>query len=299
MKNRSKESLAPLFEELKDDNSPLNLVLLAPTDIGVRRNLGRNGARFAPKALTNQLKKLNNHEITHSFRISNVTDQESELMDFNLAQVNEAKNIHRELVNNKINKLIHIGGGHDHVYPFLMGLEKSANYSNIVIINVDAHCDTRIDTLSHSGTPFRDYSNNSKIDFHLIQLGIQDFANSDSTLSKLNQGTVEYLYQNRLREMTHNFTKQIDLFKNVPFEISNKSLILLSLDCDGLDGSTMQAVSAVNPNGIPPYYLLELINYLKKYNNLAFGIYEFNPVYEASGLLSTKVITSLIYEYLK
>ncbi len=299
MKNRSQESLAPLFEESNDLNTPLNLVLLAPSDVGVRRNLGRNGARFAPKALTNQLKKLNNHEITHSFKLSQVTDQELELKDFNLAQEQEAKNIHSEIDKYQINKLLHIGGGHDHVFPFLRGLEKSNKFSDIVILNIDAHCDTRVDDITHSGTPFRDFSNSTRLNFHLIQFGVQDFANSDSTLSKLKQGSVEYVFLDQLREESQNFSKVFDIFKNVPFKISEQTLIILSLDCDGLDGSTMQAVSAVNPNGIPAHYLIQIIKKLKEYKNLAFGIYEFNPVYESNGLLSTKVITSLIYEYLK
>ena len=54
----------------------------------------------------------------------------------------------------------------------------------ILIINFDAHCDTRVDDRSHSGTPFRDFDGVAKKPFHLIQIGIHEYANNDMTLSR-------------------------------------------------------------------------------------------------------------------
>jgi formiminoglutamase len=51
--------------------------------------------------------------------------------------------------------IIHLGGGHDHVYPLLKAIE--TKYKKIIILNIDPHCDTRESEHNHSGTPFRQF----------------------------------------------------------------------------------------------------------------------------------------------
>lgn len=302
--NRLSQSLAPIihFDEQKNFTYPYQ-ILSAPTDTGVIRNFGKNGARFAPTAIINHLKKLNNHlELSNNnaIKVTQVTDTQTENEDFEKAQ-NKQSDIIFKILDKKLEKLIHIGGGHDHVFPLLKALDKIEDYKNILIINIDAHCDTRVDKDNHSGTPFRDFDDLSKKPFHIIQYGIQDFSNSKTTLTPLRNGTEKKFFIEDIMNETSNF-KLIpeDLLKDAPFKINENTAILFSLDCDGIDGSQMQAVSCVNPLGLPVHHIQDLLHYFKtQFHSVFFGLYEFNPVYDHINQYSCKVITQLIYQYLK
>lgn len=303
--NRATESLAPMIHtiEQKDFHYPIK-ILTAPCDIGVRRNFGKNGARFAPTALINHLKKQNNHlalDEKEAIKVMSVSNQKDEIKNFEDAQKVQSKNI-LSVLKTKPQKLIHLGGGHDHIFPLLMAVDKESHYKNILIVNIDAHCDTRIDDHNHSGTPFRNYDTLGTKPYHLIQYGIQDFSNSKSTLSPLKRGSETKYFFETIKDETNNFSDiPKNLLKDIPFNISNKTLIILSLDCDGIDGSQMSAVSCVNPMGIPCTHVIQIQNYLSSLEcaELFFGVYEFNPVYDQLNQYSCKVITNLIYNYLK
>lgn len=306
MKNkRYTESLAPAlhFEALASRNYPYR-ILLSPSDQGVIRNQGKNGARYAPTALLNILKKFNNHlslSKEDALLVQNVTNIDEEIRHFDKAQKLSAQNILPHLCNQPENKVIHIGGGHDHIYPLLMALNECSGYDNIFIINIDAHCDTRVDDDFHSGTPFRNFDKNGTKPFHLIQYGIHTYANSTSTLSELQRGSDEKLFFRDLYKKTENFTKiPSDLLKGCPFTINDRTAIVLSLDCDGMPGSQMQAVSAANSTGVPAEHILDIIHHLRRMTgeNFIFGIYEYNPVFDSINQAYGKMLSHLIYDYL-
>lgn len=298
---RALESIAPHF---RDSGLIKALCLLSPSDEGVIRNKGRSGSRYAPKAIINILKKQNNHlfSVDDSILIKTVANSKDEEEDFCEAQQAQAKNISRFLNNHSHNPLIHIGGGHDHIYPLLVALEALDEIENLFILNIDAHCDTRIDSTQHSGTPFRDFSNQSKKPFHLIQLGVQKSANSKTTLAHLKNGSVEHIFMDDLIRMSHSFTQPLkSLFSNAPFKVNSKTAMILSLDADALDGASMQGVSAVNGHGIPALYVHSIIEQLKNLSvgHVSFGIYEYNPLYDNLSCLGAKVITSYLYRFLE
>lgn len=295
---RSKHTVKASFVEDLAEN--LALFLTSPTDIGVRRNKGRNGARFAPLAIMNVLKKFNNHDESLKLKEVCVSFEKDEKENFEKAQNISSELIGQSIQNSSARKVVHIGGGHDHVYPLLKSLDSLKQFNNILIINIDAHCDTRVDDINHSGTPFRDYSKIATKPFHLIQYGIQKLANSTQTLSELGRGTQEKVFMHTLEQKSDGF-KIIpkDFLVSCPFEIDNKTLILLSLDCDAIDGSQMKGVSAVNPDGIPYKHVKNLITHINKlHQNVYLGIYEYNPVYDDLSQLGARSLSSLIYDYL-
>jgi formiminoglutamase len=301
MKNRQQESISPLLNWVTSSLPYSNLILSSPSDIGVRRNGGRNGARFAPKGILNVLKKMNKHDFQNRIDIVDVTDQSEELKDFEDSQLKSAKKIENEININKQNKIIHIGGGHDHAYPLLKALDNSPQFENILILNIDAHCDTRIDDKHHSGTPFRDFDNDSTKPFHLIQYGIHSFANSKSTFTPLKNGTSETIM---LRDILNSKNTPLELLKSLmekcPFEITEKTALYFSLDCDAICGEQMKAVSAVNPMGLPLLHVDTLLDKFKTKTSgkTIFGLYEYNPVYEDLSQLGSRGLSHLIYNFL-
>ncbi len=295
---RFEESLAAkevIFSKLSTDYSSL-LFITSSSDVGVMRNGGRNGARFAPKAIINSFKKW-----AITTRLANlqwgqveVANQAHELQDFTAAQLNEVNQLSHVLNKGK-QRVIHLGGGHDHIYPLLQALAE--DYSKIVVLNIDAHADTRVDKDPHSGTPFRQFADSYKGEFHLFQYGLHEFANTESTLSPLGRGTQHRLFYNQLNDQN-----LVDSFlENLSLEINESCAFVFSLDADALSSEFMEAVSAVNPNGISRQQYFSLWNF---YNSIVetkklrsfVGIYEVNPMYDSVSNKSIRALSSIIYE---
>ncbi len=300
MKNNKRylESLSPHFTtEEKDDIK--TIILTASNDEGVIRNGGRNGARYAPDAILNLLRKMNNHiSIALPVQTKEVFPLQEE--DFEKAQRISSDYIDRTIKNRLSNNIIHIGGGHDHAYPFLKALESNTKIKNILILNLDAHCDTRIDNKHHSGTPFRNFTDETSKNVYLIQYGLHNYANAKSTLKPIKNGSEKHYSVFKARENSNGFNKlDKNLFEDLPFELGDDTFIFLSLDCDAIESSTMEAVSAVNHEGIPLSYIQLIIDKVKCLPGpRAFGIYEYNPVYDNLSQKGSRALCSLIYNYL-
>jgi formiminoglutamase len=293
MKNMNKRFKDSIGAKFQNENSEVNF-LCSASDVGVRRNLGRAGARFAPKVILQQFKKLNNHLNWNSYSQLITSDQNKELENFTKAQELSTEIIFQNLDLEKT--YIHLGGGHDHAYPLLMALDKVENFKNILIINLDAHCDTRIDDKSHSGTPFRDYDLKGNKEFFLYQIGIHNFANSKETLSTLSRGKM-FIDHYQINFSADHFAQVLN--SESPFEINSETLIYLSLDCDALHSSIMPAVSAVNHHGLSLNFVIDLIQYLKQQNlKTIFGIYEYNPLFDDNAASSARAVSYLIHSYL-
>ncbi len=307
MKNRKLETLSQMIKQT-DNGSTKNVstdsfvIMSSPSDVGVMRNRGRNGARFAPRAILNSLKKLtSNTSQTGPIEVIEVTTQESERLDFHQAQINSSQKILELIKSNKGKKYIHLGGGHDHAFPLLLAINNSNRFKNIVILNIDAHCDTRIDDIRHSGTPFRDFDQSATKDYHLIQYGIQLFSNSASTLTPLKKGThQQFLLEDLMSDPKVLKESLQKTFDQVPFEINHETAIFFSLDCDAIKGESMKAVSAVNGRGLDTeciHQLLQSLNCAPSATKF-FGIYEYNPVYDDLSQLGARTLGSMLYKFI-
>lgn len=288
MQNRDTERIIFQKTDLKNADT---LILKYSNDEGVIKNTGRRGSEFSPEAILNVFKKLTyhsskswaEHEVAANFTYQNFNELQK-IIENNLSQLFKS-----EL---RAENFIHLGGGHDHVYPIL-SLLKNQN-KKIIIINIDAHCDTRTDLNFHSGTPFRQFSNEYS-NFTLIQLGIHEFANSISTRSPLLNGTEKIETYNNLKNKTKNFNDiQNFLNKEIPFE--NDAIYFLSLDADAIDSSIMEGVSAVNHSGLPLHFIEEIFIYAKNILKCQhFGIYEYNPVYDNLSQKGARALSNLMY----
>lgn len=294
---RFQESLGVNF-----NHSPLEkadfIFLKSSTDIGVERNLGRNGARFAPQSFLSHFKKLTRDDFyaEKSWIEQEVANEDIEKKDFDLAQETEANNIHQTLALAKEKaQIIHLGGGHDHIYPLLKALSK--DHKQIVVLNIDAHTDTRVDQLSNSGTPFRQFEEEFSGEFHLFQYGIQEFANSISTLSPLKKGNTYTL----LLKDINNSTKQSEFLTQLKKVVNSETAFILSLDVDALDGSLAPGVSAVNGIGLNADQLNSIFEITRelKTKKYLIGIYEMNPVYDSLSMKTIRFMTNWLYESLR
>lgn len=291
---RFEESLGSLFISNTDTDSAKILFLKSSSDQGVILNGGRNGAKFAPQSLLSHFKKLSliNEMKTLTFKESEVANTQEEENNFKEAQFLEAQRIRQNIDKNKASWVCHLGGGHDHIYPLL---KAHSHYSKIIILNIDAHADTRTDEASHSGTPFRQFAQEFKGKLLLYQIGLHPFANSLSTLSPLSQGEMNILWKKDL----HNPDKLKKFFGNLQGEVDDSTLVIFSLDADALQASQVPGVSAVNGDGIS---IAELQEIWRIYRTLNFkhlpvlGIYELNPVYDTLSMLSMRTLSAFLFE---
>lgn len=292
---RSKDRLEKYFRNSSQYKASF---LLAKSDIGVCRNGGRRGAKFAPEAILNVFKKLADHFTQDTtFCHEKVIDHNFD-HNFNAAQEIEYKNIKKILEQKNSHIFFHLGGGHDHIYPLLKAIE--CNHEKILVLNIDAHLDTRIDPLFHSGTPFRQFANQTKSEFKLIQLGIHDFANAKSNYDPLPKGDMEIYEQSLISEWTNNFNDSIEKYLDALVEDYKDYTFVLSLDCDALTSDVMDAVSAVNHRGIPAHTINEIFSWYKKRNqkNYYYGIYEYNPVFDNLSQKGARYLAALVYQSL-
>jgi formiminoglutamase len=293
---RFSESLEALFHN--QDQKKKLLILKSSSDVGVMRNGGRNGAKYAPQAFLSVFKKLKHDEQRSKYRIEEVevASTEEEEKEFAKAQILQSERIKQILEKNQCSFLCHLGGGHDHIYPLLTALSHSAK--KVTVINIDAHADTRTDQQHHSGTPFRQFASNFEGQFQLFQIGLHPFANSLSTLSSLEKGTMSVLSREELKHQI----KRDAFFEKIKSTIDSETIVIFSLDADALDGSEVPGVSATNANGITINELQELWH---RYEELKFshqpilGIYELNPVFDAPSMLSMHKMATFVYSTMK
>jgi formiminoglutamase len=290
LENRSEERLEKLFS-LAPTSTIFADMFLHQSDVGVMRNGGRNGARFAPKAILSIVKKLAWHgPWNQKISLHFFEDQEIEKSDFVKAQELEAEKIFQNLNNSRLS--IQIGGGHDHIFPFLKAISKK--HKKIICFNIDAHCDTRTDKEPHSGTPFRQFSELKTSEFELYQIGIHSFSNSASTMNPLIGAKVDYNFF----PLEENLKNKIETILS---SIDEDVAIVFSLDLDALESGLMEGVSAVNHHGLNSTQVQEILTVIlnSKKGKKYFGFYEYNPVFDNLSQKGARFVASLIYKILE
>jgi len=274
-----------------------NLFILSESDLGVIRNGGRRGSAYGPSAIINTLKKMSTHRDPMCAQFSLRTM--GSCSDFSQQQEQDIQKLSTDLktANLEQTKFWHLGAGHDHVYPYLKWISQSSK--KILIINIDAHLDTRVDELPHSGTPFRQFANDFDGDLEILQLGIHDFANELSNYNELKSAKMTILSMAQIKNESANFSNVsglLDKYIQSPKEYK----IVLSLDCDAICAEQMEAVSAVNHHGLDIDTVREIFSW---YFSLAqkekyCGIYEYNPIYDNLSNKGARVLSSLIQPFL-
>jgi formiminoglutamase len=270
------------------------LFLKFSSDTGTILNGGRRGSLFAPEAILSVVKKLACHNLLKWSDIE-LADIEAEKNNFKASQISSADRIQKILASQiRTQNFVYLGGGHDHIYPVIKALNHFGN--KMVIINLDAHLDTRTDQEPNSGTPFRQIANEFKGDLEIVQLGIHDFANSISTMSNLKSAKEVVATYEDVRFGTRDFTETDTFLKRViPFQ--KDTTYVFSLDADVLDSGIMEGVSAVNHRGLPYDFVEDVLLYsIDELKCQHFGIFEYNPVYDNLSQKGARALASLIYQ---
>lgn len=269
------------------------LIALSPNDTGVMRNAGRRGSCYGPEAIIHCFSQMaKTHFSKHIAKVqvccvnndSHFTDlQQNSFLAW------------QENLQSAVSKIVHLGGGHDHIYPLLKALGEK--YKKIKVLNFDAHLDTRVDPWAHSGTPFRQFAREFSGQFHLIQIGIHDFANPLENFFPLeNQGIMDIISRGEIDD-----SPQFDQKLKSLFACQADEILVLSIDSDVFDVTSFEAVSAVNSHGLSLSLLRKSIDHYLQIpsDRKVLGIYEYNPLYDNLSQKGARALASLLYQFLK
>lgn len=262
----------------KPDGDSYVVLIGFPSDEGVRRNGGREGAAAAPdeirKALYKMTPKAEKPEAfagllkktvdVGNFKVSG--DLENDQAEF-------GKLIGGYLKQNIIP--IILGGGHETAFAHFLGYAEE----NIetAIFNMDAHTDVRPlkEGKAHSGSPFRQAIDHSSACCNkYLAAGLQPYAVTQSHLDFIDKNGGSYLFRDEV-----NITSISGLFN----EHESESL-MVTFDMDAVDQSQAPGVSAPCSNGLPADLWL-MAAYLsgKSKQVWSFDISEVNPAFDRDG----------------
>jgi formiminoglutamase len=282
-----------ILQEPKDDPSHISF-LAHESDQGVLRNGGRIGAAHGPLAIYNNFLKFQGLD-NYSLSYEKLSSRNLEKGRFEESQITVSKKISNATKKNHLGPLFHLGGGHDAIYPLLKAHD---HLPKMTIINIDAHLDTRNDQASHSGTPFRQFSNEYKGELKLYQVGIHSFANPKTNYQKIKGIMKVFSFQDIQSVNQDNFFNWCQ--QNLLWE--KDEWVVFSLDCDALNSSIMEGVSAVNPNGLSSWQVETILSYylskISSQQRAVIGLYEYNPIFDNLNQKGSRYLASLLLQAL-
>ena len=285
---------------LRIDPSKLNICFLGYCcDEGIKRNLGRTGAKHGPVDIRKEFANLS-VPFGDQALIYDAGNLFCPTQNMEEAQKQLGCAIENILGNNLFPVIL--GGGHELAYGHFNGITKhlkkqTKGSSKIGIINFDAHFDLRpYDNKGSSGTMFSQIADkclNENIKFNYLCLGIQTSANTKSLFKKADSLEVKYILAKEFIEFNHDrISTKIKDF------INDNEYIYLTLCCDVFNSAFAPGVSSLQPFGLNPEFVLLIIKeIIKSKKVISFDIAEVSPRFDhdkRTAKLASIIIYALI-----
>jgi formiminoglutamase len=265
------------------------------SDEGVKRNLGRTGAKYGPDSIRKQMANLPsyfNFDV-NMFDAGNIICED----DLEEAQILLADAVYKILSAGMFPVLL--GGGHEIAYGHYKGLYKYFKDNNKElphIVNVDAHFDLRpYHNGVSSGTMFHQIADMNKENgekFKYLVIGIQQSANTKSLFNRADRLGTNYILCKDIR----NKSEEI-IFSKIDELIKDKNTYL-TVCTDVFSSAVAPGVSAPQPFGMFPEIGLKIIKHIVINSNLiSFDIAEVAPRFdddEQTAKLASILIFSLL-----
>lgn len=267
------------LQNLKLDPSKLDICLIGYCcDEGIERNLGRTGAKHGPNDIRGKFASLP-VPLCDKIQIYDAGNLSCE--NGTMEEIQEQLAIAIEQMLDHHLFPVVLGGSHDLAYGHFNGIvnhfRKQSKKINIGIINFDAHFDIRpYDTQSSSGTMFSQIADNCAKDeqeFNYLCLGIQPSGNTRSLFNKADSLGVKYVLASEFVESDPDtISAKIKTF------INDNDYIYLTLCGDVFSSSSAPGVSAMQPFGLDPNYVLRYTKeILQTQKVISFDIAEVSP----------------------
>lgn len=260
------------------------------SDIGIQRNFGNIGAAYGPVEFRKALAKMAVQEQLIIYDAGNVSPVGN--------QLEKAQKTLGELVATILDHRLFpivIGGGHETAWGHFQGIHAHFLDQEIAILNFDAHFDLRLSPQSTSGTPFRQihqHLQKNNQPFYYYCVGIQPHANTLGLFNYAKEHHVKYL----LAQDIHEKPNSTHLIEDI---IARHQRIYVSICLDVFAASIAPGVSAPQPLGIYPDYVLRALKKLKNSQKVvALDIVELSPQYDIQHH-TAKLAAALIHSFLE
>lgn len=264
------------------------------SDEGVRRNMGRVGAKDGPNSLRKHLANLTLFENT--YRIADVGNIICQKRDLTTTQKDFSHIISWIMAQSALP--VGLGGGHEIAWAHYCGL-KDKFADDLAIVNFDAHLDIRpkINNQNHSGSSFRQIAESCKehdVNFNYYCYGLQHTANTKSLIESAQslQTKMRFVDEIPLQSWDRGFFNTI---------IKNHKNIYVTFCLDVLNIAHAPGVSAPQALGLYPEQVLPALQYLAQSGKvIAFDIAELAPNLdenEKTAKLAAHLVSEFIHSY--
>ncbi len=272
-----------VYSKIEDYNETDVVILGSPQDMGVIRNKGREGAKYAPDKIRESFYKLTVSETIESIKIFDLGNIkiEDKLEDIHKKQ---EEVVFQLLSDNK--KVIILGGGNDISYPDCKALSRFNN--NPLVFNIDSHFDVRPDKIRNSGTSYRMLLDENLLNpKNFYEIGIKQHSSSIAHKNYLEKKGSHVFYYDKVTGV-----KIKKILNEILFKKKNK-VLFWGFDIDSINESDAPGVSAPNPVGFSieeALLIAEIAGHDKR--TKIFEISEVNPKFDFDN--KTSRLTALI-----
>ncbi len=245
-----------------------------PDHQGVINVGGRVGAQFGPLAFRRAFSRLKHLQprLAHEVSVGGLT---SDLARSHLLAAEQVTIAHK-----KTGLSVVVGGGHDHGYSHLLGIQKTLDKNEILgCINIDAHLDVRSShPIITSGSPFfLAIENGTLLPENFIEFGIQPQCNSQELWDYVVKKKIQVI---RYESLRHGRSAQS--FRSALENLSSRcDQVVISLDLDSVAQAYAPGVSAPQAEGFSSSELLEMMELAGSDPKVtSLGIFELNPEHD-------------------
>lgn len=263
-------------------------------DEGVRRNLGRPGAKHGPEYIR---KEFANLPVTFNNSVNIFDAGDIFCVENNMEEAQQQLEIATEYLLKHDFLPIVIGGGHELALGHYNGVANflsNTKDNSLGIINFDAHLDMRpYNNGGSSGTMFSQIADNCtsyKRDFSYMCIGAQTYANTISLFKKADLLGAKYILAKDITEKNYaDVNSKIDSF------IEKHRHIYVTICSDLFNSAVAPGVSAMQPFGMNPETVLNLVKQIigsKKV--ISIDIAEVSPRFDQDNR-TAKLAAILIY----
>ena len=267
---RASDWLAGKYNSMSDGITSLGIVG-APLNCSITPG----HADLAPGAIRECMKRYSVYDLPHNndLRIIHVEDA-GDLDIANLRPEQAVQPIADAVSNFRARNMpvILLGGDNAITRPGIHGLK--APLSRCGLLTLDAHFDLRhVDEGLHNGNPVRALLNDGMMGRHIVQIGIQSFANSAEYAAVAREHGITYVTVEQL------YRDGVERTLRTAFEeLRDLDAIYFDLDIDVLDRAFAPATPGARPGGIQPWQLREIAYTCgTHYNIVAMDIVEIDP----------------------
>lgn len=246
-------------------------------DEGIKRNLGREGAKEGPLAIRQMLAKL-------AFHRTDIDCYDAGDIICNDGHLEKAQEALAQavliLLQQNIIPIV-LGGGHELAWGHYRGLQKHYPKEKIAIVNIDAHLDMR-PLLSQgkgsSGTSFLQIANahsKTKQRFNYFCIGVQPESNIPQLIKTAREHHTQIIWLDDLQTLSEKNQDMIDVI------IADHDAIYLSLCLDVFAAAYAPGVSAAQAFGATPWQIIPFIRQIAASKKvISYDIAELSPVWD-------------------